>query len=326
MKIVSILAAAALAVAGSVAAVPAPVQAGPVAQQKSQAPGYFRLVLGGMEVTALFDGVVPLPEKILSGAAAKDIDALLAGLFVPRDGAGVQTAVNAFLVNTGSSLVLVDAGTAKAFGPGLGFLVDNLKAAGHDPAQVDTVLLTHLHPDHVNGILAADGAAVFANAVITVAQAEADYWLDEAVAAKAPADAQAFFAMARAAVAPYRAVGRFDTFQPGAAIADGIVSVPAAGHTPGHAGYLLTSAGQDRLVWGDVIHSHAVQFRRPEVAIEFDVDKKQAVATRKRLLADAAKRKLWVAGAHLPFPGIGHVRADGKGYAWVPVEYGPVGR
>lgn len=333
MKAVSILAAAAaLAVAAitvaaiTVAPVPAWAQSAAVAQQKSQVPGYYRFALGTMEVTALFDGIVPLPEKILSGASAKDIDALLAALFVPRDGNGVQTAVNAFLVHTGSALVLVDSGTAKVFGPGLGFLVDNLRAAGYDPAQVDTVLLTHLHPDHVNGLLNPDGTPAFAKARIKVAEAEAAYWLDEAVAAKAPADAQPFFAMARAAVAPYRAAGRFQTFRSGDAIADGIVSVPAAGHTPGHAGFLFSSGGQDLLVWGDVIHSHAVQFRRPEVAIEFDVDKKQAVATRKRLLAEAATRKLWVAGAHLPFPGLGHVRAQGKGYDWVPVEYAPLGR
>lgn len=296
-----------------------------VAQQRSQVPGYYRFMLGGMEITALFDGIVPLPAKLLTGAQAKDVESLLAAMFVPRDDHGVQTTVNAFLVHTGSSLVLVDTGTAKAFGPGLGFIVDNMKAAGYDPAQVDTVLLTHLHPDHVNGLLGPDGQPAFPKAIIKAAKPEADFWLSEANAAKAPADAKPFYDMARAAVAPYQAAGRFETFAAGQAVAPGIDSVAAFGHTPGHSGYMLTSGPLKMLVWGDIIHSHAVQFRRPDVAIEFDVDKKQAVATRKQLLADAAKRKLWVAGAHLPFPGIGHVRADAKGYAWVPVEYGPVG-
>ncbi|MCR6630047.1 MAG: MBL fold metallo-hydrolase [Magnetospirillum sp.] len=316
----AVLSALAMTVAATLA-VPTVALAEPPAQLRTQAPGYYRFALAGMEVTALFDGTVDLAPKLLSGASAKDIDALLARMFVPK---GVQTAVNAFLVHTGQNLVLADTGTAKAFGPGLGYMLDNLRAAGYDPAAVDTVLLTHLHPDHVNGLLAADGKPAFPNAVIRVAKAEADYWLSEEVAAKAPADVQPFFAMARTAVAPYMAAGRFKTFLPGEAVLPGVASVPAEGHTPGHAGYLFTAGDQSLLVWGDIVHSHAVQFARPEVAIEFDVDKKRAVATRKRLLADAASRKLWVAGAHLPFPGIGHVRAESKGYAWVPVEYGPV--
>lgn len=92
----------------------------------------------------------------------------------------------------------------------------------------------------------------------------------------------------------------------------------------GHAGYLFSSAEQQLLVWGDLVHSHAVQFARPEVTIEFDIDNKRAIASRKRVFADVARKKLWVAGAHLPFPGIGHVRAERKGYAWVPVEYAPL--
>lgn len=104
----------------------------------------------------------------------------------------------------------------------------------------------------------------------------------------------------------------------------GLSAVPAHGHTPGHRGYLFKSGNQSLLLWGDIVHSHAVQFRRPEVALEFDVDSTLAVHTRKKLFADAARGKLWVAGAHLPFPGIGRVRVESKGYAWVPVEYGPL--
>ncbi len=105
----------------------------------------------------------------------------------------------------------------------------------------------------------------------------------------------------------------------------GIRAVAAFGHTPGHTSYLITSGDQSLLAWGDIIHSHAVQFERPEVAIEFDSNKEQAVATRRKILGDAARDRLWIAGAHLPFPGIGHVRTGGTGYAWVPVEYGPYG-
>lgn len=317
----------ALAVAGATAAVAAPALAAPPAQLRTQAPGFYRMALGDVEITALYDGYIDLDPKILSGASAEDIQGLLARMFLAAT-PGVQTAVNAFLVHTGSNLVLVDTGTAKAFGPTLGYITDNIRAAGYDPAQIDAVLLTHLHPDHANGLVTADGAMAFPNAEVRVAKAEADFWLSEEAAAKAPADAQPFFAMARAAVAPYAAAGKLKPFQPGEALVPGVSSVAAAGHTPGHSGYLVSTKGASILMWGDLVHSHSVQFARPEVAIEFDVDKAQAVETRKRIFADAAALRLWVAGAHLPFPGIGHVRAETRaepaGYAWVPVEYGPI--
>jgi glyoxylase-like metal-dependent hydrolase (beta-lactamase superfamily II) len=104
----------------------------------------------------------------------------------------------------------------------------------------------------------------------------------------------------------------------------GLKTVSLFGHTPGHSGYLFTSQGKSLLMWGDIVHSHSVQFARPEVAMEFDIDQDKAVATRRGVFADAARDKLWVAGAHLPFPGIGHVRADGDAFAWVPVEFGPI--
>lgn len=309
--------------AGAVLAPSVPALAEVPGQQRTQAPGFYRMAIGDFEVTALYDGFIDLDRKILSGATADDIQSLLARMFL-ADTPGVQTAVNAFLVHTGSNLVLVDTGTAKAFGPALGFIADNIRAAGYNPEQVDTVLLTHLHPDHANGLLRPDGAMLFPNATVHVAKADADFWLSEEVAAKAPAENQPFFAMARAAVAPYAAAGRLKPYLPGDSLVPGVESVAAYGHTPGHSGYLFTSGERSILMWGDLVHSHAVQFARPEVAIEFDADKKQAIASRKKIFADAAAQKLWVAGAHLPFPGIGHVRKEGKGYAWVPVEFGPI--
>ncbi|WP_188261424.1 MBL fold metallo-hydrolase [Azospirillum tabaci] len=309
--------------AGAVLASAAPALAEVPGQQRTQAPGFYRMAIGDFEVTALYDGFIDLDRKILSGASADDIQSLLARMFL-ADTPGVQTAVNAYLVHTGTNLVLVDTGTAKAFGPALGFIADNLRAAGYNPEQVDTVLLTHLHPDHANGLLRPDGAMLFPNATVHVAKADADFWLSEEVAAKAPADSQPFFAMARAAVAPYAAAGKLKPYQPGDSLVPGVESVAAYGHTPGHSGYLFTFGERSILMWGDVVHSHSVQFARPEVVIEFDADKEQAIASRKKIFADAAAQKLWVAGAHLPFPGIGHVRTEGKGYAWVPVEFGPI--
>ncbi|MCM2332051.1 MAG: MBL fold metallo-hydrolase [Pseudomonas sagittaria] len=315
----------AAALAGSVmtAGLPLTASAAPVAKQQTQVPGFYRMALGEFEVTALYDGYVDLDPKILKGASAEDIQRLLAKMFV-ESSRGVQTAVNAYLINTGSQLVLVDAGAAQCFGPTLGVIQANIQAAGYQPEQIDSVLLTHLHPDHACGLLTADGQMAFPNASVHVPQAEADYWLSTEVMATAAEPSQGMFKMAQAAVAPYVAADKLKRYgEQGPGIA-GVTSVASRGHTPGHSGYLFASGDSRLLVWGDIVHSHAVQFARPEVAIEFDVDSAQAIATRQRVLADAALDKLWVAGAHLPFPGIGHVRTEGEGYAWVPVEYGPL--
>ncbi len=290
---------------------------------KTQVPGYYRLQLGKFEVTALFDGTIELETKLLKNTNEVELRKLLARMFVgsPK----MQTAVNAYLINTGSNLVLVDAGAAQLFGPGLGYVLQNMKVAGIDPAQVDTVVITHLHGDHVGGINGADGKPVFPKANVLVAQADNDFWLSQQIADAAPKEAQPFFKMARDAAAPYQAAGRWKTFKVGETLVPGVRAVQASGHTPGHTAYAVESEGQKLLIWGDVVHAHAVQFAKPGVSIEFDIDQKQAIATRRNLMKAMAESKSLVAGMHLPFPGIGHVRAEGKGsYAWVPVEFSPL--
>ncbi|MGE5470943.1 MAG: MBL fold metallo-hydrolase [Bacteroidota bacterium] len=289
---------------------------------KTQVPGYYRTFVGNFEITALYDGAIKLDTKLLKNANEREVQQLLGRLFVK--GPAVQTAVNAYLINTGSKLVLIDTGAAKLFGPGLGNIVGNLKAAGYTPEQVDSVLITHLHGDHVNGLATADGQRVFANAEVWSAKADNDFWLSEAIAAQAPKEAQGFFKMARDAAAPYLKAGRWKTFATDQEILPGIASFAANGHTPGHSAYLINSGNDKLLIWGDIVHNHAVQFARPNVAIEFDNDRKAAVATRQKIFAKAANEKLLVGGMHLPFPGIGHVRKEGRGYAWVPVEFGPI--
>jgi glyoxylase-like metal-dependent hydrolase (beta-lactamase superfamily II) len=291
--------------------------------QHAQAPGYFRMALGDMTVTALYDGYVGIDAGLLKGPK-RVIDASLANAFSPPT-LPLQTAVNAFLVQTRQNLILVDTGTANLFGPKLGFMAQNLQAAGYTPSQVDTVLLTHLHPDHAGGLLTPGGAMAFPNAHVFVTRADARYWLNETAAASAPQAQQALFKMARDAVAPYLAAGRLTVFDAGQPLRDGVSSVPAAGHTPGHTAYLFTSQGQHLLAWGDIVHSAAVQFAHPEVAIEYDSDQAQAIAARRALLALAAGRRYWVAGAHIPFPGLGHVHGDKHAaYDWVPADYGPL--
>ena len=290
--------------------------------QKTQVPGYYRLLLGDFEITALYDGAISLDEAKLKNILPRDRQRLLARQFL--QGPKIQTAVNAYLVNTGSRLILIDAGAAGLFGPSLGRVVDNLRAAGYQPEQVDTVLLTHLHGDHVNGLVGADGERVFVNAEVWSSQADSDFWLSEAVAAKAPVNAQAFFKMSRDAAAPYLAAGKWKTYASDRELLPGVASIDTRGHTPGHASYLIVSGGERLLVLGDLVHNHAVQFARPDVSIEFDNDPQQAVHARKLIFARAAKEKLMVAGMHLPFPGIGRVRQEKQGYAWVAAEFAPL--
>jgi glyoxylase-like metal-dependent hydrolase (beta-lactamase superfamily II) len=301
----------------------APFAHAEVPKVDTQVPGYYRHQLGQFEITALYDGAIELDTKLLHNTTATDLNRLLARMFVGNP--KMQTAVNAYLINTGDHLVLVDTGAAKLFGPSLGYIVENMKAAGYEPAQVDTVIITHMHPDHIGGIGDADGQSVFPKAQIMVSQVDSDFWLSQAIADASPTNLQPFFKMARDSAAPYLTSGQWKTFSEGSVLVPGIQAVKANGHTPGHTAYAVESEGQKLLIWGDLVHAHAVQFARPGVSIEFDIDQKQAIATRRSIMKAMAASKSLVAGMHLPFPGIGHVRAEGKGsYSWVPIEFGPL--
>lgn len=287
-------------------------------QVKTQAPGFYRMMLGDFEVTALFDGTLDLePKKLLTNTTQEQVGKLLDRGF-EKD--AVPTSVNGYLINTGSKLVLVDTGAGGLFGPTLGNLQANLKAAGYQPEQVDDVLITHMHGDHVGGLVQ-DGKLVFPNATIHAGQEDADFWLNKANLEKASAEMKGFFQGAMASLNPYVEAGKFKGMKGGTELAPGIKAVPAHGHTPGHNIYVVESKGKKLVLWGDLMHVAAVQFAQPQVTISFDVDSKPAAVERKKAYADAAKGRYLVGSAHLPFPGLGHVRAEGKGYVWVPVDY-----
>jgi glyoxylase-like metal-dependent hydrolase (beta-lactamase superfamily II) len=287
-------------------------------QVKTQAPGYYRMMLGDFEVTALSDGSLglPLSEMLGNTTPAKTAKALsYAYLKEP-----VETSVNAYLVNTGSKLVLIDTGTGALFGPKLGFLVANLKASGYEPEQVDEVYITHMHPDHIGGLMAGDKMA-FPNAIVRADQHDADYWLNPATLDAAPEDKKGFVKGAVASLNPYVTAGKFKPFNGDTELIPGVRAVAAYGHTPGHTIYAVESNGQKLVLWGDLMHVAALQFADPTVFLKFDSDSKAAIAQRKKAYANAAREGYWVGSAHLSFPGLGHLRAQGKGYAFIPANY-----
>jgi glyoxylase-like metal-dependent hydrolase (beta-lactamase superfamily II) len=288
---------------------------------KTSAPGYYRMMLGDFEVTALSDGTVNLPVRdLLTQIKPEAIDQALAKSYLKNP---LETSVNGFLVNTGAKLVLIDTGAAGLFGPTLGNLLANLKAAGYQPEQVDEIYITHMHADHVGGLMAGDKLA-FPNAIVRADQHDADFWLSQANLDKAAAGDKGFFQGAMASLNPYVKAGKFKAFDGNTELVPGIKAIVTMGHTPGHSIYAVESKGQKLVLWGDLMHVAAVQFDNPSVTIKFDTDSKTAAVQRKKAFAEAAKQGYLVAGAHLSFPGIGHIAANGKGYRWLPVNYSPL--
>jgi len=285
----------------------------------TQAPGWYRMSLGDFEVTALSDGTfssVPI-EKMLTGITPAKVDAALTTAYMKPP---FETSVNCFVINTGSKLVMIDAGAGSLFGPTLGKMLASLKASGYQPEQIDEIYITHMHADHVGGLVS-NGKLVFPNAVVRAGKADADYWLSKENLDKAPDAMKDFFRGAQASLNPYVAAGKFKPIEGEVELVPGIRAIPANGHTPGHTIYEVQSNGQKLVTWGDLMHIAAIQFPDPSVTVQFDSDAKKAAAARKKAFAEAAKQGSFAAVAHVSFPGIGQLRPDGAGYRWYPVNY-----
>ncbi|WP_081159144.1 MBL fold metallo-hydrolase [Ensifer aridi] len=286
--------------------------------QSFQAPGFYRMKLGSFELTALSDGTIPLPlPELYTNTDAEDARRALAAAFM---GTPTDTSVNAFLVNTGERLVLIDAGTGAYLDGALGELVANLEAAGYKADQIDDIILTHIHTDHSGG-LTIKGKPVFANATIHVNKREHAFWMETPVESRPANVPLSYFVEAHESLGPYAEAGRVRTFGDNARILPGIGSILRAGHTPGHSSIVVESAGAKIVFWGDITHGNVLQFDEPDVAIQFDTDQSEAIRAREAAFAHAADGKYLVAGAHIAFPGIGHVRRDSTNYDWVPVNY-----
>jgi len=284
---------------------------------RTQAPGFYRMMLGDFEVTVINDGTTSLDvDKLLAEPTAKTEAALKKSF----EASPVETSSNTFLINTGTKLMLIDTGAGTLLGPTLGKLLVNLRAAGYKPEQIDDVFLTHMHPDHVGGLMV-DGKLAFPNATLHANKRDSDYWLSQANLDKAPASAKGYFQGAMASVNPYVTAGKYQPFDTDGELVPGVRSIASYGHTVGHTSYLVQSKGQKLMVIGDLIHVAAVQFHDPGVTIAFDSDAATAAATRKRVFGELASDGVLLGAEHLQFPALGHLRAAGRSWQWVPVNY-----
>jgi glyoxylase-like metal-dependent hydrolase (beta-lactamase superfamily II) len=291
------------------------------ATSSAQVPGYYRYRVGEIEVTALLDGYMALPDQFVLGYeenAARDAAARAYRRFTPGY---TPIPVNGYVINTGNNLILLDAGAPSIMSETLGGLPANLRAAGFDPAQIDTVLFTHLAPDHVGALLTAQGGKAFGNATLACSETEWNFAHDDAVRNAAPEEVRGFIDLVRGYVAPYgenRVMlnGQKDVFS-------GVTSLPLPGHTPGHTGYAIHSQDESLLIWGDVIHATAFQFANPDWGVVFDVDPALAAKTRVSMLDRASADRMAVAGMHIDFPGIGYVEKSGQAYRHINAPWMP---
>ncbi len=279
-----------------------------------QIPGVYHRRIGDMVVTALSDGILVRTHEMMLGVSEADgrrhLDAAFRAEFA--------LSINAFLVHAGGKLILIETGSGTYFGPVAGHLLANLKAAGIDPARIETILLTHMHPDHSAGLTdLSTGTAHYPNAELVCHENEPKHWLhDDAAMARATERERNFMVQqARDQTVPY--LKRMRTFTSGEVV-PGITAIPALGHTPGHTSYLLESKGERLLIWGDTVHIPEVQVPRPEISMVVDTEPVAAAASRRRMFDMVASERMLVTGMHLHFPGFGHVARDGKSYAFVP--------
>jgi glyoxylase-like metal-dependent hydrolase (beta-lactamase superfamily II) len=311
----SLLAGAALATLG--ASANSATAAAPTADKQS--PAIYRYKIGSYELTALYDGIWyrPITDKFIRNAPFADVEHALDAAFMPHD--KLATPFTALVVNTGSKLVLIDTGTGGQISATAGELPDNLIAAGIDPNAVDAIVISHFHPDHINGIKDKDNKLIFPNAEIMVPAPEWSFWMDDANLNAAPADLKPTFLNQRRIFADI--AKQVTHYEPGKEVAPGIVTLPAPGHTPGHTVFAIHSGNQSLLVLSDTAQHPAVFARHPNWEAAFDVDGPEAVATRKKIFDRAAADRMLITGYHFPFPACGHLIKTATGYEHVPVEW-----
>ena len=267
--------------------------------------------IGDAEVAILTDGGTSFSPDLFPGTDAARIDTLLAA----AGRSEIETNFNAVLIRSGGKVILADAGPRDLFGPSCGFLPEALSEAGSAPDQVDTLFATHLHPDHIAGMITPEGAAVFPRAELTVTRGEHEFWGEAANTSGKDETLDQWGQLARAVLAAYG--DRLRVVEAGGEIAPGLQALDLPGHTPGHSGWRLHSGGQQLLHVGDIVHAPALQVADPGIAIAFDMDTDSARSTRKRLLDELASDGALFTGGHFLHPAFHAVERANGGYRLV---------
>jgi glyoxylase-like metal-dependent hydrolase (beta-lactamase superfamily II) len=321
------LLAGASTLAAASAALPRPAAAAAPPAGK-QAPGFYRYKVGSIEITVVTDGVnrFPIPDNFVGNATKEQVNAALVAAFMePGFFSGPY---NPIVINTGSKLALVDTGTSEAtLGPSKGAtgqLMTNLAAAGIDANAIDTVIISHYHGDHINGLLKADKSLAFPNAEILVPAPEHQYYMDDGNMSRAPKGRiEGVFQNVRRVMSG-EVLKRLRTYEMNKDVIPGVLAVPTPGHTPGHTSHVVSSGNSKVYVQADVTHAPFLFVRNPGWHPFYDQDPVMAEATRRKVYDMLSAEKMLVQGFHYPFPSHGYVEKTGTGYREIPVPWNPV--
>ena len=295
---------------------PAPAQGSP----SRQAPGFYRYKVGDIEVTAIHDGFARRPlEGFVRNVELPQVQQAAQEAFLPTD--ALPIVFTTLVLRQNDRLTLIDTGNGDMGAPTTGQWMANFRAAGFDPAQVNTVVISHFHGDHINGLRLKDGTAVFPKAEVMVPAAEWDFWMDDARMNQAPEGMRGGFQGARRVFGPM--AGDVKRYEGNKEIVPGLTSIAASGHTPGHTAYMLSSGSGKLMILSDLTNHPALFVRNPDWSAVFDMDADQARATRRRMLDMAASERAQVSFYHAPFPATGHIAKEGNGFRFVPIQWSP---
>jgi len=315
----TLLAGAAAGAAGPfAAALPARASAPPTGKR---APGVYRYKVGSYECTSINDGsrTFPLPDGFVKNVSKDEALAAAEAAYFPKG--QVTVPFNPQIINTGTKLVIIDTGYGPGIAPSVGLLPANMAAAGIDPKAIDIVVLSHLHPDHINGLKSADGGLAFPNAEIKAPALDWAFWMNDDNMSKAQSNPmmKAYFENTRKVLSPL--ASKITQYEWGKQVAPGITALETAGHTPGHSSFAVASGSARILIQSDVTNIPEFFLRHPDWHVAYDIDPEQAQKTRHKFHDMAVAEKALVVGFHFAFPSIGYVEKDGAGYRLVPVNW-----